>query len=300
MSAKNEKEILPVPGRTRIDGRLTPTALLTYSPIRLTIIPVDRAQPPLYISRSPQHNFYTFLGNLCSMGTMELKSVGKGTSEETNRRYYTALLKQTLENVIIEKEACESLEIIIEATCFEGSLRDHILVLQYMRLINVEDQRLKQDIEALGSLAKSFTPMAVGDRQRLERELSEKADLQFKEIIKEHGSEIFYTELGVLLMRLRGMDLTVPEQRIEAIKMFRPFELMYKQIGFKDDDLDEIWQSLHHAETGDSRRFLELIEEFWEGIEADEDESEEGPHLAGRERLKRTTEEYKQHKSPFS
>ncbi len=53
LKSKRETSVVPIPGKTIIDGRKLPTALSLSLPARLAILPMDRAQPPLFFDRRP-------------------------------------------------------------------------------------------------------------------------------------------------------------------------------------------------------------------------------------------------------
>ena len=61
MAAERKISIIPIPGITKVDGRKIPTSLEMWAAISLTIMPIERFQPPFYSERPLLHNFFQFV-----------------------------------------------------------------------------------------------------------------------------------------------------------------------------------------------------------------------------------------------
>lgn len=255
IKSKRELSIIPIPGKTLIDGRKSLTALEIAILTRLSIIPIDRAQPPLYIERSLEHNLLTFVGQILNGGVVTLDGLIQGTIPKIQRRYMIARFRQKVEDAIINGEEGKNVIVNIAVIGMEGELRDHLLIMNYPTFSEDENPKLDQDFLILQSLVSSFRPLKVVNPDEKRMEIKNIADQNFKQFMVENGETVFFTEFGFLIARLKGWDMNAPKKWVEAINLLKPFEVFAKEINLQDEDLDKLWESLNKAEEGDVASF---------------------------------------------
>src|SRR5260221_3022692 len=246
LQREKQTSIIPLPGKTIIDGRRFPTALETLVPTQLSIIPFARAQAPLFVERSLEHNFLTFLGQMLGAGILTAKFIESGVIRQTSRRYLSCELQQKLQNVIVDGKESSDVAVTISVIGIEGDLGDHLLVMKYPTLRG--DQELDQNLQTIRELVASFRPLKVANASEKRTEIAALAGKNFKKLLAEKGQDIFGTELRFLLLLLKGSSMDDLETRVRAIKLFKPFEAFAQEIGLRDEELDSLWKDMRTAE----------------------------------------------------
>ena len=262
-----ETFVTPITGRTIIDGRKFPSALSVYIPTQLSIIPIDRSQPPLFVERPLEHNFLTTISQIATLGLATLHDLSSGEIPGSKLRYMKADFLQEIKEAIVDGKEGKSVNSNIIFIGIEGELQDHILMLNYPSIPEADNPELERDLQILQSLVNSFRPLRIIDPDNKRKELQKKADESFRNLMIENGEDFFNFEFGVLLHRLKILDMDNLEQRYKAINMLKPFEIFARKIKLKDEDLNSLWNSLHEAEKGNASDFISFFKELLEEIE---------------------------------
>lgn len=258
LESGRETLVTPIPGKTLLDGRPFPTALSIPVPTQLAILPMDRAQPPLFVERPFAHNLMSVVGGLLSLGVITLHQLSEATTEG-GRSLLIGEFRQLLENAVVNGKEDESISINWIAIGIQGELRDHLLMLNYPSLREAKDPDVEQEVDTLRSLVSSFRPLRAVRSEEKRQEYEASADQQFKELLATKGKELFAAEFEVLLRRLEGLDLENPQERNRAIQFIKPFEQFANQIDLQDEDLDSLWESIPEAEAGNASQFKEQL-----------------------------------------
>jgi hypothetical protein len=185
----------------------------------------------------------------------------------TGQKYLMAEMSQKVENGIVDGQEGKDFTGYFTVIGIEGDLEDHLLFLNY--------PSKSDDIDALRTLVSSFRPLKPIDVKRKRKENLEKADQAFTELIAQRGDELFGKEFAILALRLEGLDLDDPNQRLKAINMVKPFEAFATAINVHDKDMDRLWRSLHEAERGDATLFKDVVAELLSEIYEEDDTEEE-------------------------
>jgi hypothetical protein len=275
---EKQTSIIPIPGRTTIDGRKTPTALEVLVPTQLTILPVERAQPPLFVERSLEHNFLVLVGQMLSSGVLTARQAESGLIRHSGRRYFAVELQQKIEDAIVNGKEGQGVFITINFMGIQGELRDHMLMIKYVTMPG--NPELERDLQTLQTLVASFRPVKIVNAEGIRREIAARADENFNKLLTMRGKEMFKTELSILALRLQGTNLDDSEARLRTIKLLKPFELFAREIDFHDEEFDALWEALHRAEVGDATDFkAELTKLIQAAVSEEKEEQAEGATL---------------------
>jgi hypothetical protein len=269
---ERKTSVIPVPGKTKIDGRRLPTALETEIPNRLAIIPLDRAQPPLYVERTLEHNFLQVVSVLIRSGVLTARQSESGVISNTHRHFLSVDLQQRIEDAIVDGREDQNVVNTMVVMGIQGDLRDYVLLINYALL---ESEELKDDNKTVQQIVNSFRPVKAVDPEARRAELAAEADESFQNMLATSGEEIFFNEFGLLSLRLRGLDLDEPDDRLRAIKLLRPFEPFAREVGLVDEDLDALFEAMHRAERGDATEFKTSLTALLEAAEEELDSEEE-------------------------
>jgi len=259
---EREKQIsiIPIPGQTIIDGRKFPTALEVETPTQLAIIPIERAQPPLFVERPLEHNFLKFVGQILNSGVMTVRMSESGFIASTGRRYMTVELRQEIKNAIVNGREGQDVVTTVSVIGIQGELGDHLLITKYTTVPG--DPNVERDLQTLKTLATSFRPLRIINVEEKRREIAALADKKFKELMAEKGELAFGTEFVFLLLRLQGVNLDDPETRLHAMKLLKPFEVFARAINLQDEEFEALWKALHQAEAGNATDFKANLTEL--------------------------------------
>ena len=250
--------VLPIPGRTKLDGVRYPTALEVQMPTMLTVFRINRAQPPVYAERSLSHNFFTGVNAITASGLLTLRTLSSGTIAGSGRKYQKAEFSQRLEDVIVAGREGQSVDLNITVIGIESDLWDHMLMMHYPSGLS-SVPGLDADLEALLALVNSFQPLKIINPELKRSELKREAEKKSKEFIEEKGEDLFHAEIGIAFLRIRGLNLNDPQQRLRAIQLLKPFEVFAKEIDLDSEDTDQLFLALHEAETGDATEFIKQV-----------------------------------------
>lgn len=280
---RKHASIIPIPGQTLIDGRRSPSALEISAPTQLAILPIERAQPPLFVERPLEHNFLTLVGQITSAGLLHARQLEKGVIAKTGRRFMAVDLRQEIKNAIVNGKENQDVVITISVVGIEGELGDHLLIMKGYSIPG--DRDTKENLRTLQGLITSFRPLKIVNAEEKKREISALADEKFNELVAENGEDLFYTELYIVLLRVKNVNLDDPEKRIHAIRLLKPFEIFAQEIKLQDEFLEQMWEALPRAEAGDAVDFKKLVAEMLEDMEEEEQELlEEAPLLPEAEK----------------
>lgn len=250
------------PGQSLIDGRKALTALGIDIPTRLAILPMERAQPPLYVERPLEHNFQVVLGQLVAPGLVTLRQVQSGVLPEIGRGFISAELRQDMSNVFVNNVIQNNVSSNIILIGIEGELCDHLIIINYPTLLDDKNSLLEQQLYTLSELVSSFKPLKVANPSVEHEKIKNLADIKFKELFQNNGEAIFFTEFDLLMMRFAGKNLADPDERNNIIKQLQPFETFAKELCLQNVDLDSLWDVMHLAENGDAKKFIKKINEI--------------------------------------
>jgi hypothetical protein len=270
--SKRQTSVIPVPGETTMDGRSAPTALETTLHNRLAVFPMDRAQPPFFVSHPFEHNFFFFVGEVTRLGILTLQSVRADT---TQRRLLMAEFYQKVEHATVNGQDGQDITTAVSLIGVEGQLQDHLLYVYYAFTPEARDPELDREVQTLRSLVDSFKPMQTLNEKEKQEDINRLADQYYEQFLAEHGEQIFYSELFVLLSRFKDKDMDDPKERLRAMELLRPFEAFAQQVGLEDEELNELWESLRRAEEGDASDFKAQISEWISSTEEQPDEAPE-------------------------
>ncbi len=270
-SAGQEKEILvfrrekqtsviPIFGRTIVNGRTFPTALETLIPTKLSIVPVSRAQPPSFIEGSLENNFLVNAGAILGTTSMIAARLESSVIQTTGRRYLSCDLQQKVQNAIVNGKEGQDVVITLSIMAIEGELHDLMLLSQYATVQGEPDT----ERSILQGLVDSFKPAKIGNIEEKRRKLAALANDNVKRLLAEQGQAILSTELEVLLLRLKTVDLGDPEMLARSMKLLKPFEAFAREINLHHEKLDPLWEALHRAEKGDATGFKAELNELIE------------------------------------
>ena len=275
----HDTEILPIPGKTLIDGRRLPSALTIVLPTRLTILPLERYAPPLFVERPLLHNFSIFAGQVAGQGLVTLKEMRSGTLPNSQREYFQAELRQEVRSATVNGREGVDVDANITVIAIEGELKDHLLLLNYASLPGSQDAQLDQDLADLLSLASSFRPLETVDVAGRKKELSAKNEDAFNTYLETNKEQMFANELTNVLLRYSEEDLADQNKRADAIRILQPFEAYATELQIQDEDLGQFWNALKKAEAGDASEFKSLFGEFRALALSAEEPEESTPEL---------------------
>jgi len=266
---------IPLPGITKVDGRRFPTALEVRMQTMLTIFPINRAQPPFYVERPLSHNFLKEVAALTNIGTVTLRALTSGTLPGSGRKFQQAEFSQRLEDAIIDGKEGQSAECNITVIGIESDLCDYMLMMHYAsRLSNRPD--IEADQKALLALVSSFRPLKLANPEQKRQALKQEAEKQLMQLLAEKGASMFYTEIGLTLLRIKGFNLSDPKARLKAMELLKPFEIFAKEVQLEEQSFEQLFISLHKAEAGDATEFIKSVQDLIKQLEADEPEEVEG------------------------
>lgn len=276
--------LVPIPGKTLIDGVRVPTALETPLLTQLAIVPADRAQPPFYVERPLVHNFFSTVAMIFSTNVLTLYNTWTGLIPNTQRQQIVAEFRQNVDHVLLNDQEVDRLAVSIVLFGVEGDIRDYILILRYPSLPDARNEKIEKDLEVMRSLIRSFRPVKVLNPEKQLQQYRQMAEQEFDTFIHKNSQNMFTNEFSVLLLRVSGLDLNHPEHLARAVKMLEPFKSLAEQIQLEDEELDPLWAALDQAHQGNYIPFkAELAKwiEYAQKSEPEADEDSDQPALSG-------------------
>src|SRR5258708_1964671 len=260
------------PGRTAINGRKFPSALETLIRPQLAVIPLERAQPPLFVERSLEENFLKVIGEFLNVA-MTATHLELGLIQANGRRYVASELQQKIQDATVNGVEGRDAVVSVNAIGIQGDVRDYLLITRYAAV--KEDPDADRNLGTLRDLVASFRPVETLDAAERRSESTTRANNNFQKVLTEKGQDIFWAELGVLLLRLQGVSLENAENRNWVMKRLRPFEILARETGLRDERLDPLWKALHCAETGDATSLKTMLIEMTQAAAGQEEDEEE-------------------------
>lgn len=257
--SKREISVIPILGKTTVDGRKFPTALEFFIPIQLTIAPMNRASAPFFVERPLVHNFSSAVAEVLRIGAATMRDLKLGTTPTSRRPYLLAEFRQEIENAIVSGREGKNILGNYTLIGIEGELRDHLLVMNYPSLPEAGEPELEQDLQTLKSLVSSFQPVKILNPDVKLKKIRKTAEQNYRDFLTKAGKDMFYAELGVLVVRLASLDMDNPEDCLKAVRSLKPFQMFAKEIKLQDQELDELWDSLGEAETGNTTNFKRIF-----------------------------------------
>ena len=267
MEISHPKEffLIPTPGKTRIDGAAIPTALQVPAFFRLSILPMERRQAPFYLERPMVHNFNVFLMSILSQGVLTLVDHQSVSDKEGNSREI-AIMRQNLENVMINGENHRKASIYISMIGISGKIKDHAMLLQYFTTSG-EDPNMEVRLKELRGIINSFKPVMPADREKVRKAYDQKMDERFASFIKSYGVNLFMNEFGIALARLKNSDLEKIRDRQKVVETLKPFRDFAAVINLKDDKLNALLDAVDEAEKGNATPLKQILPPMLENIE---------------------------------
>jgi hypothetical protein len=260
--------ITPIPGITRVDGRIHPTALQIPIPTALSVLPLDRAQPPLFIERPFEHNFYVVVAQFLTQGLTTLRRTESGKVGSTGRRFLSAEFRQDIEEAIIDGTQHSKTSVNVSLIGIEGETRDHLLVSRYAT-VTPSTSQFDDDLRTLRQLIDSFRPIKLTNPAAAIKKMREKADSSHKNYINQNGKAMFDAEFYGYALRVKSLNFDDASDRLRLISGLKPFQIFAEAIGV--DDFDELWTALETAENGDASELKLLMLDLIDSLETPED-----------------------------
>jgi hypothetical protein len=258
-------DAIPIPGTTIINGVMIPTALITRLPIQLAIIPMERLQPPLYTENSFEHNVFNFIGGMIRQSLLKMQSQVSGKIKESGREFIQVEILQELEHIDISIndqmiKDCRRVLSHITTIAIKGDIIDHLLLMYYPTIEDKNiDAAFENDISTLKSLVSSFSPLKVTDPISMIARIKEKGRTNSNLILKQGGSNMFLTEFGVVMKKIRELNLNNSNDIQKAVKILKPFKKFSELVEEKDEELDALWVAVDNAENGNKQTLVEQI-----------------------------------------
>ena len=265
ISHPKEFFLIPTPGKTLIDGAAIPTALQVPAFFRLSILPMERRQAPFYLERPMVHNFNVFLMSILSQGVLTLVD-HQTVSEKNGSSREIAIMRQNLENVMINGENHRKASIYISMIGIGGKIKDHVMMLQYFTTSG-EDPNMENRLKELQNIINSFKPVMPADREKVRQDYEQQMDEKFASFIKSYGVNLFMNEFGIALARLKNSDLEKIQDRQKVIETLKPFRDFAAVINLKDDSLSTLLDAVDEAEKGNAGPLKKILPPMMKNIE---------------------------------
>lgn len=266
MDGPRTASIVPRIGVTRLNGRKWPSAREFTAVTELSVSPMPRAQPPLYMRRPLIHNFLIYLAGLLNStgGLANVKDLDIFRSGKPNSIRLTAILEQSIAHAEIDGEEDRSVELTIIAMALPGGAIDHVILLSYY---SIEGEQPNSCGETLTSLANSFKSLTPADPSQQEQHLRRVADESFETHIQGLGESLFTREAILTISGIIENDLDDPSNLKEATRLLTPFCELANFIGL---DPDSEWMDLlaaiddaRHGDFADLRsELVEMMDVF--------------------------------------
>ena len=259
--------IIPIPGKTILNRMKLPIALAEDIYTRLAIIRLDKIRPPLFFERPFEDSFFKNISFFLQTDTIILRKLLSGIISKSNIRFYEADFSQDIENAIVDGKEEMNVANNFVAIDIEGEISDHLLFITYPYVPDIDNP----DIKILKTLVESFRPLKmVHDNKYLQ--LKKFADIKLEELAK--NSQNFFAQFAVAILRLKKLNLENNEECLIAIKKLKSFEILAKEADIHDDNLNNLWSSLHDAEKGnllnlkdELNKIIEIMNEITETID---------------------------------
>lgn len=276
--AGKEVKMKPIIGTTTINGRKLPTVAEIIIPIRLSILPIKRFQPPMYEERTLAHNMLNQMSAYLNMGLTSLSrlTIKNEDPDDGKPLTMTAEMRQVVQNAVVDGKPDVNININITIIGIEGVSQDYLLILQYPSFPDTDDPSLNTYLNQLRELASSLQPLEAADSKERYNEARVQAEKDFEALYPAINQHYFSNEMQHMMIRLSGMDMDVPEDRLEAQRMIEPFIGWAESMG--SDDLAAMRSAIDKAKAGDATEFIEFVRELQDEMAAvDEQQTNDLP-----------------------
>ena len=254
--------VTPIPGKTIIDGVKVPTALEIQVVTQLAIIPMDRAQAPMFAERPFVHNFFFNTSYIFQGGVMTLYQESRLRIPSTSREQLSAEFRQDVQDCTSNGEPVAHLTYTFLFIGIEGDVRDYLLLAKYPALRGENDSRLKGNRQVIESLINSFRPLKVYNSEERLQEMRAYAEQRREQQSQQMAPMWFNNEFRVYLQRVKHLNLDDPDDRFKAMKQAKPFQDLANLANihnFYGQNLADLWDSLQQAEQGDASQFKAVL-----------------------------------------
>lgn len=260
--SQNEYSVIPIPGRTLIEKRKIPSALeVTVFP-RLSVITLSRFSPPFWYERPFLHNILSQVCKTLGMEVFTLRKITEQLQAGSNRKFFSVELVQEIENCIVNGNEIKGITTNATLIGIQGETHDYLISMQYPIITGETIPALEEDLKVLQSLASSFKPLQVINKEQKIRESRLKADKEFEDVLAEKSQNIFFSEFAILMMRLLTFNLSDIVQISRAKDLLKPFRLAAANAKIDDEKLNKLWEVLDEADSGRYDKFTDELKDF--------------------------------------
>ncbi len=249
----------PLPGKTRINGRLFPLLLTEPLGRKLQIISMRRRQPPLYSERSLYDTVITQLSIVLQTGIVSVVSITPGTLPKTSREMIVVDATQEFENILLAGKVVDVLHLNIGFMAVRGDLYDYLLIATNLRVGQGVDPAAKQMDADVKNVLDSFRLLSSADPREDERSDRMLADQDFEQLISSNGPKWFENQFGLALARLKDIDLNSATGLEKAASLLKPFRSYAQTLRGEDSDLRDLWTALDGVELGNTKPLRDIL-----------------------------------------
>jgi hypothetical protein len=248
--------LFPIPGKTKIFGRIFPTATEIVSQIQIIIGPVEREQPPFFKSYDMRRNFLLNLSiaiSLMDVNDIKIGSIG-------DRKFIICDFYQSVENVKLDNQVIENFTIHKVIIGLEGYVRDYIFVMDFPTFDIVTE--FEKDYKILIDLLQSFELKTVNleDARSSSRAV---ADNQFKEYVEWNKNDKFRSEFFIAKNRISQLNLENIDDIKLAVKIVSPFKDFVEAFDIEIEDepfkREEFIRAIENADQGNYTDIVKIF-----------------------------------------
>jgi len=253
--------ILPVPGKTKINGRKIPTGLEVILKNRISVIPLSKYTPFMSEGISLEHNALKAFSSFIITPVYNIQKISQGEIPHSGRRYISLELKQDLEWFNYGEILLEKLQSNILAIIVEGDVSDFLVLISYASTFGkVTDlDWLSGEVKILAELASSLRPLKIPNPEMVRQEMSLKATTDFERIMTKGGRLAFNLEWHFLIARLSSFNLEKSDDRSQAIALLKPFIALANELKIEEPSLLGIASAVKQAEKGNADALKDTI-----------------------------------------
>jgi hypothetical protein len=254
--------LMPQPGRTRVNGALSPLFLMGPAIRGLWIMSLRRRAPPLYMDRSLYDTIVSAGVFDVLFGTASIKSITPGLLPKTGRDMVVAEVTSDLENVLVDGGEVD-VHFNTRVSAVRGDLFDYLLLAMNFRIGGEGDGVAESVDDQIRVLLDSFLPLSVADRAKEARVEGKRAEQAFEQfMMSEPGEAFFWDQFHIAWNQLREMDLHSKSDMHKAISMLRPFRSWADVLSPPSEgerDPRELWNAFDQAEKGLTQPLRDLL-----------------------------------------
>jgi hypothetical protein len=259
MRSPSVATLKPIPGRTKCWGRVLYSALINDIKLQFVVIPISRAQAPLFFSNTLEDNFIKSIGPFSFAGVTRLTRLESGRARDTGKRQWFAEFEQQLEDIEVNGAVSSSTTIRNSLWVVEGDIQDYFLRLTHTEVLGADADAIKKYAKTLSELAESFRPLGLSNKDSAAERAQRDATARYDELAGRAKSSLLLQELVVAITRFGGRNLDDPDVLLDALRQFEVFA-RWHEAGDLDFDavkgdaaqhLAALFQSLQSAGAGD-------------------------------------------------